>query len=108
VKNGNNYSQMKEEEFNSKLYPHLCWHKHKRLLPRRMLDALSAQETQPDYAPRTPSVGIMAGLYSATSQGPYNVESLQKDYITESVKLMKELKKISGSSQSVPSKIVPI
>lgn len=50
----------------------------------------------------------MAGLYSATSQGPYNVETLQKDYITESVKLMKELKKISGSSQSVPSKIVPI
>jgi hypothetical protein len=74
-----------------------------------MLDALSAQETQPDYAPRTtPSVGIMAGLYSATSQCPYNVESFQKDYITESVKLMKEQKKISGSSQSLPCKIHPI
>ena len=31
--------EINEEEFNDVLYPHMCWHKSKRLVPVRILES---------------------------------------------------------------------
>eukprot|EP00347_Sterkiella_histriomuscorum_P018039 403347021 len=64
------------ETFSSKLYPHLCWHKSKRLLSVNMLEA-QAEE--------------MKNI--SRSQGQMNI--FDSRYITESIELLKEQKGIS-------------